>query len=254
MRNLIIAILPLGLIACSPQHDDASHEHIDGHEAVDHDETHSDITKTDSTDENEAHDEHDDDHKVDADQSDTRQLGSHVHGGASLALVLEGTKLTAELETPLYNLLGFEHEPETDAQTKTLDSVQKKLVQGSKLFRFNQDAACISIATSSSISLFEENPHDDDHDDEHHDDEDDHDEEHHDDDEHHDEHETEESHRDVILTYNFICQNPAVLNTLSVEMLNDFPLMTELDVIYLGPRSQSSYEVTASNVEIKLRP
>ena len=156
-------------------------------------------------------------------------------------MVLEGRKLTAELETPLYNILGFEHEPETDAQTEMVESVQKKLVNGSALFKFNQDAGCISIATSATLSLFEEEHTDENHhnDDEHHDDE------------HHDD---EESHKDVVLTYNFICQNPTALNTLSVEMLNNFPLMTELDVIYLGPRSQSSYEVSASNIEIKLRP
>ena len=188
-----------------------------------------------------AHNDEDDDHDDHGTHSsdevnEARQLDSHVHGGASLALVLEGQNLTVELDSPLYNLLGFEHEPETDAQRTTLGSVQKKLVNGGDLLRFNKDANCVPIASSSSVTLFEEPSHDD----EHHDD--------------HDDEHAEDSHRDVVLSYNFICQNPAALKTLSVEMLNDFPLMTEVDVIYLGPRTQSSYEVTSSNIEIDLRP
>ena len=232
MRNFGFAVLFLSLAGCSASNSESTSAHADHDTAQHHDDIgHAAVEKASNK------TDHDDEDHGD----DTRQLGSHVHGGASLALVLEGRKLTAELETPLYNILGFEHEPETDAQTEMLESVQKKLVNGSALFKFNQDAGCISIATSPTLSLFEEEHTD---------------ENHHDDDEHHDDehHDDEENHKDVVLTYNFICQNPTALNTLSVEMLNNFPLMTELDVIYLGPRSQSSYEVSASNIEIKLRP
>ena len=241
MRNFGFAVLFLSLAGCSEPNSESTSAHADHDTAQHHDADHDDIGHEVVEKASNETDHDDEDHG-----DDTRQLGSHVHGGASLALVLEGRKLTAELETPLYNVLGFEHEPETDAQTEMVESVQKKLVNGSALFKFNQDAGCISIATSPTLSLFEEEHTDENH----HDDDEHHDDEHHDED-HHDD---EESHKDVVLTYNFICQNPTALNTLSVEMLNNFPLMTELDVIYLGPRSQSSYEVSASNIEIKLRP
>ena len=35
---------------------------------------------------------------------DTRSAESHTHGDASLAIVLDGSMLTVELDTPLYNV------------------------------------------------------------------------------------------------------------------------------------------------------
>ena len=151
MRNFGFAVLFLSLVGCSASNSESTSAHADHDTAQHHDADRDDIGHADVEKSSNETDHEDEDHG-----DDTRQLGSHVHGGASLALVLEGRKLTAELETPLYNILGFEHEPETDAQTEMVESVQKKLVNGSALFKFNQDAGCISIATSPTLSLFEE--------------------------------------------------------------------------------------------------
>jgi len=43
----------------------------------------------------------------------TRSHGAHVHGMARLDLAWEGAQVQIRLETPLANLVGFEHRPET---------------------------------------------------------------------------------------------------------------------------------------------
>ncbi|WP_444884808.1 ZrgA family zinc uptake protein [Microbulbifer sp. PSTR4-B] len=43
-------------------------------------------------------------------------MGSHVHGKAMMYLVAETDKIRIELESPLSNLVGFEHAPRNDTQ------------------------------------------------------------------------------------------------------------------------------------------
>ena len=40
-------------------------------------------------------------------------LDAHVHGEAELNIVIEGRELLMELESPSFNLVGFEHEPQS---------------------------------------------------------------------------------------------------------------------------------------------
>lgn len=52
---------------------------------------------------------------------------AHEHGHAKLNLVVEGTKLTAQLEAPSESIYGFEHEAKTDADKKKRDAGGEKL-------------------------------------------------------------------------------------------------------------------------------
>jgi len=191
---------------------------------------------------------------VDA-EAEIRQVDAHVHGGASLAIAVDGNSVTAELETPLYNLLGFEHTPETAEQKEAVEKAEKKLGEPNALISFNAEAGCKAMPVKSKTELFDHDEHhEDDHahhekdDHDHHDEEKDHD---HDD---HDDHEDHSDHQDVIISYSFTCDAPQNLSRLKADVLTAFPLMDELDVVYLGTNSQASFELTPSTLTADLRP
>jgi len=145
---------------------------------------------------------HDDEHHED---SDSHTKEDTAHGDAELAVVLEGDVVTVELETPLYNLLGFEHHPKTAAQKAKVEMAEGQLQKGQELFVFNAEAKCNLISDTMTLELFDE-------DHEEHEDHEDHDEhEEHDNDEHHEEHhdEQEDSHKDVLLQYQYRCAKPS---------------------------------------------
>ena len=176
----------------------------------------------------------------------SRSAESHTHGDAELAIVLEDGAVTIEFDSPLYNVLGFEHAPKTDAQNATLDRAKTVLGDGDALFTFNPEAECQAINDIQDISFFHTDKHDDH---EGHDDE--HDDEHEDDHDDHDDHD-EVTHRDVLLTYNYTCQNPDSLSEISVNLFELFTGLSEVDVTYLGPSVQKQVRLTASQSRVDI--
>ena len=181
-----------------------------------------------------------------------RQADSHVHGGAELALALDGRVVSVELETPLFNLLGFEHAPETESQRTDVIRAETSLSSPGTLFSFNSEAGCQAQAVSD-VVLFDTEDHDHDHDDGH-----DHNEEHHDDDEDGHDHDDENEHADhsdhkeAVLTYAFECSSPERLTRFSTTLFEVFMNMDEIDIVYLGPQVQLSDELTTRKTSVSL--
>ena len=173
-----------------------------------------------------------------------RSAESHTHGDAELAVVLEGNVVTIELDTPLYNLLGFEHAPKTEVQKTTASRAEKNLGQGEGFFIFNQGAGCELISNTQDIHLFEHESREDEHDNHH-------DEEHHEEDSE-DAHD-EETHKDVILQYEFQCQEPSSLSNVSVNLFEFFSELSEIDVTYLGPSTQRQVKMTQDNSQMDMQ-
>lgn len=67
---------------------------------------------------------------------------AHVHGVARLDISVEAGKLTVMLDSPLENLLGFEHAPRTDAQRRQAAAMVAKLKAGPALFAIDPTAQC----------------------------------------------------------------------------------------------------------------
>jgi len=218
---------------------------------------------------------------VEKDGSSVRSAESHVHGGATLSVVSENSAIQVELETPLYNLLGFEYEPKSDAEKALVEKVEASLTNPQDLIRFNPEANCSFVVPSEGIELFhheangedahhkheaddqDKNEHDDHHDeDDHHDkhEGDDHgDEEHSDHDKHpeeehagHDDHEDSSVHKDLVVSYALSCQDIDKLESISVEFFETFPNFTELELVYLGPSQQMSADLTPTRTTAKL--
>jgi len=223
----------LALAGCTDHaHDDHSHDAEKSHASENHgDKTHDeagyDINDYDTPE----HDSEDHGHEeAAAHGTETRSADSHVHGDAVLAMALDGSRLTVELETPLYNFVGFERAPDSEPEKLALKAGEKALANPAQLFLFNSEAKCEPEAEMSPVSLMADHDgHEDSYD------------QHHDDEEHEDEeHGEEQGHQDVIVEYVFNCVAPNKLKSVQVNLFQAFPNMTELDTIYLGPSTQSS--------------
>ncbi|MEM9057418.1 MAG: DUF2796 domain-containing protein [Pseudomonadota bacterium] len=207
---------------------------------ADHSHSHSHTEAADDHDD--GHDDHGGDHADD----ELRQAGAHEHGTATLAVALEGADVFIELDSPLYNVVGFEHAPRTDDEKAALRRAEAALAEPERLFAMNAEAGC-SAADSDGVELAAHEDHGDDHDegpDEDHADEHD---------EHDGEHDDEESsHRDVVVEYLFSCRSPERLTAIVVELFDVFPRFTELEAVYLDERTQRSVRLTQERHRIDL--
>ncbi|GAB1256960.1 ZrgA family zinc uptake protein [Aurantivibrio plasticivorans] len=70
----------------------------------------------------------------------------HSHGSADLALVYDSNRLYFELESPLANFLGFEHEPLTDQQRAEVQRISRLLQQPEELIELSPSCELVSIA------------------------------------------------------------------------------------------------------------
>lgn len=203
-----------------------------------------------------------------SDDPTVRSADSHIHGGAVLSIVSEKQAVFVELETPLHNLLGFEYTPRSSAEKATVIEAEARLSDPKKLFGFNAEAKCTYAEVEKPPSLFDlliqdgirnqndEAPDMDDHDD--HQNEASHSDDHYDhyvDPSHADNHDTHSEndedhgaeHKDVILRYALTCRNSEKLKTVEVSFFEYFPNLAELDLVYLGPLTQISAELSPSN-------
>jgi len=178
--------------------------------------------------------------------NETRSAESHTHGDASVSMVLEGSVITVELDTPLYNLLGFEHEADTATQKAIVLKAESVLSKGASLFMFNSDAGCSILHDTISVELghHEDKDAHSDHEDDHEGD--------HEDDEHEDDEAHDETHKDVVLQYEYQCQTPKALKNVTVNLFEHFENLTELDLVYLGPNTQKQAELSASKSRMNL--
>jgi hypothetical protein len=161
---------------------------------------------------------------------------AHEHGVATLKVALDGRKLVVELESPLDNLVGFEHAPRNDRQRAALKKMEASLEAGDRLLRPSAAAACtlrgITIehpyrataaagpapADSARTKASEargKGPG------------------------------PAETHAELSATYELECAKPEALDRIDVLFLDAFPGMKRLKAQTASPRGQSSKTLTA---------
>ncbi len=72
--------------------------------------------------------------------------GAHVHGVAEMRIVIDGSRLEIALETPLDNVLGFEHAPRDDRQRDAVRAMAAKL-RTPQMFLPSPAARCKAVST-----------------------------------------------------------------------------------------------------------
>ena len=181
-----------------------------------------------------------------------RQLVAHEHGAAQLTLAVENLTLAVSLDSPAYNLVGFEHAPSTDAQRAGVKSAIATLAREGAVLDLPAAAQCELVThqiDAGSWAVIEaHNNQVDDHHDEHeaedHEDHEDHEDEHHD--------EAESAHSDVLVEWTYRCENPEALQSVTVTAFEYFPNLTDLQVQYIGDDWQGGAQLAPGNTRLDL--
>ena len=187
-----------------------------------------------------------------------RSHGAHVHGEAELTLVLEGNALEMSLESPAVNIVGFEHKAATAEQAHAVEEAEALLKSAQKLFTFSGThcdvkEAQVDVSALENKELDHHGHHEDKHE-HHHEDEHKHHAHHDDDHGHHDKgHGHDATHSEVTADYKFSCAQGAKLTSITVELLEKFPGIEEMDVMWITSAGQGAAELTAGSKEIRFR-
>ena len=169
--------------------------------------------------------------------STERQLDAHNHGFGELNVAIESQTVVIELNSPAFNIVGFEHPPETNKDKATIKNAVSVLNDGSKLFLLPTTAGCrlVSVNIGSSLIDGQHSAHKD-HDTDHKDSK-------------HDDHKDRDIHSEFQANYKFQCDVIENVNTIQIMIFKHFPNTSQLDVKTILPNGQSAMKLTpASNV------
>ncbi len=157
---------------------------------------------------------------------DHRELGAHVHGESHLNIAIEGARVVLELHAPGVDIVGFEHEAETDADKAAVAAALDVLRAPLALFAPTAAAGC--AIESATAELVEE------------------------------EHEAaaaapaggapeaEEHHAEFAASYALVCADPGALRDLAFPYFDAFPNAEIVEVQVIGPRGTSGADVERS--------
>lgn len=155
-------------------------------------------------------------------------LEAHVHGLATLNIALEGQHLELLLDSPAMNIVGFEYQPSSAADKKTVVDAERTLKNEQELFKLSQDAQCSFSAVTIDNDLSE------------------HAEEHghtthgHDQDEH--------QHSNIQVSYQFNCAQPNKLTGIDLAgFFKAFPHTEKINVQLVTAETQQGAELSTSN-------
>lgn len=140
--------------------------------------------------------------------------GAHQHGVAKLEVAVDGGILTIHLESPLDNLVGFEHAPRTDQQRAAASRALATLKQGEKLFAPTPAAGCKLAQATVEAPVLEGKPAD------------------------------AGGHSDLDADYRFECAAPDQLKGLATSLFKAFGGMTRIDAAVVTGNKQSAFKLS----------
>lgn len=235
--RLLICLLLIFATACVPvTSDTAESQPVDSQTTASGEATEVAHEEGEHEHEDETADEHADEHHHES-EAEHREHGAHVHGAAALMIAWSGNEMAIDLETPAYNVLGFEYAPTADEE-KALLAESVAALEAGDLLLINPDAECTLVSADVQTALSEE-AHDEEHS-EHEEGEEGHHEEGHTEEAH-----TEETHSDIDVAYNLTCQQPENIASLDAGALfAQFPNFTEIEVQWVSDTQQSAGDLT----------
>jgi len=151
-----------------------------------------------------------------------REPGAHVHGVATLQIAIDKSTMTLWFESPLDNLLGFEHPPRTDAEKTAVRALRESLQKPKTLFVPTGAAACDVVSIKLDSPVFNAPAA------------------------------AGESgaHADLDAEYVFDCKQPAELRDLQVRLFSSYPALRRIDAQVAGPRGQVAARLTPARTRV----
>ncbi|MEO0983678.1 MAG: DUF2796 domain-containing protein [Pseudomonadota bacterium] len=167
------------------------------------------------------HDDEDHDHDHDHDYGAAGE--AHVHGEADLAIVLAGEQANISLLSPLYNLTGFETEPDTPEKARVYAEMTDLLNAAGDRFQFNAEAGCTLQSAEFPITMDESGasaPFD---------------------------------YRDMEASFFFTCADGDALSTMTTDLFERFERLEKIDVIIIDGDEQDATTIESGAAAIELR-
>jgi len=165
------------------------------------------------------------------------QHAAHEHGVAALRVALDGPTLLIEFDSPLDNLVGFEHAPTTAEQRSALASAERRLKDFEHLFSLPAAAGCV-LAEVQLDSPYPQSEEDHGHLDHGHEDEG------------HDDH--DQAHGDMYVAYQLECSTPSALTGIGVGLIDAFPRIHVIRAETATPRGQASVRLDRAGITLPL--
>jgi hypothetical protein len=159
---------------------------------------------------------------VAAQEHQHEQHGSHSHGQALLTFVLEGNEAELAFATATSNVIGFEHQAKDDAERQQVQQMIEAFTKAS-WFSFNAQASCAVSGTDVSSDLTAERP-------------------------------TKPQHADLNANYTLVCQNPAALRTLTLDLSGIAAGVEQVSVQWIVNGEQGAADWTADSGPVSLTP
>jgi len=151
----------------------------------------------------------------------------HEHGTATLDVVLDGNRLLLDFESPLDNLVGFEHAPRSDKERAALKTMEISLRATERLLVPSAAAECRAAAAKveqpfagdAAGTGAKKESH---------------------------------GHSEAHVVWEFACKRPDKLAGVDVLLFDVFPGMKKINVQTASPRGQASATLTRARRKLSL--
>jgi hypothetical protein len=152
------------------------------------------------------------------------QSAPHVHGAGALDIAVDGHIIRIELTAPGSDIVGFEHDPQSDDDHKAISVAVGKLQNGTLIFKFQKTADCLQKEATVESDLIG----------------------------HHEHAETKqtETHAEFKARYRFHCSTPEALKYIDLGYFSMFPRAVELDVRTITSKGQGAVELTPTSARL----
>ena len=158
----------------------------------------------------------------------------HQHGASTLEISLEKNTLAIRWESPLNDLIGFEHAPRSAKEKAAAQNLLSLLDDPSSAFKPNSEAMCRMVAKSITAPNLSDiqtkhtgdaSTHDHDH----------------------------AVHSDLDYSVTYHCSSPDALSQLNIRALTTWPAIKDIDASLVGPGGQASQEANQGAKTIDLK-
>lgn len=143
----------------------------------------------------------------------------HVHGNAAMQVVVEGTHIDIDLQSPMDSLVGFEHAPRNEQQRQAIKAVADRFRDPATFFAPAAEAKCVAGPASLRLPFASDSA------------------------------ElkgsaSKDKHSELEATIRFHCTHPSALKGMKVMLFDAFPRLHRLDVQMITARGQSAARLT----------
>ncbi len=161
-----------------------------------------------------------------------REAEAHVHGESVLKVAIEGDEISMDLAAPGMDIVGFEYEPESDADHKAVEAAVLQLIDADSLFTFNEEAGC--EVSEVDAHRGEEDMHDEDHG-------------------HEDEEHGDDAHSSFHAEYEYECENMDAMSSVELGFFDMFENAEHVEMQIVSQNGAGVVELSRDNPVAELK-